>query len=85
MNPKFRQNLTRRARRIGEVGTVEFSIETSPADVTRVFSEFVDLEASGWKAGIGLINLGGHGGRFHHGSKFDKPRFFCIETRFKPI
>lgn len=55
MRPKFRQNLTRRIRRLGEVGTVEFSVETSPADVTRVFGEFVDLEASGWKAGKGRL------------------------------
>ncbi len=55
MKPKFRQNLIRRTKRIGEEGTVKFSIETSPADVSRVFSEFVDLEASGWKAGKGRL------------------------------
>ena len=33
MKPKFRRNLTRRTRRIGEVGAVEFSVETSPDDV----------------------------------------------------
>ncbi len=53
MKPKFRRDLTRKSRRICEVGSVEFSVETSPDDVKRVFSEFVDLEASGWKAGKG--------------------------------
>ena len=55
MKPKFRQNLTRSARKIGELGAVEYSVATSPFDVTRAFSEFVDLEASGWKAGKGRL------------------------------
>lgn len=55
MKPKLKQNLTRRAKKIGEMGTVEFSVETSPTDVARVFSEFVDLEAAGWKAGKGRL------------------------------
>jgi CelD/BcsL family acetyltransferase involved in cellulose biosynthesis len=55
MKPKLKQNLTRRGKRIGEMGTVEFSVETSPTDVTRVIDEFIDLEASGWKAGKGNL------------------------------
>jgi CelD/BcsL family acetyltransferase involved in cellulose biosynthesis len=53
MKPKLKQNLTRRTKRIGEIGTVEFSVESSPTDIDRVFNEFIDLEASGWKAGKG--------------------------------
>lgn len=53
MKPKFRRELTRKFRRIYEVGAAEFSVKTSPEDIKGVFSEFVDLEASGWKAGKG--------------------------------
>ena len=55
MKPKFRRDLTRRLKRIGELGAIEFSVETSPDDVKGVFDEFVDLEASGWKAGKGRL------------------------------
>jgi CelD/BcsL family acetyltransferase involved in cellulose biosynthesis len=55
MKPKLKQNLTRRTKRIGEIGTVEFSVESCPTDIDRVFREFIDLEASGWKAGKSKI------------------------------
>jgi hypothetical protein len=55
MKPKLKQNMFRRTRRINEMGTVKFSVETAPADVEKVFGEFIDLEASGWKAGKGRL------------------------------
>ena len=55
MTSNFRRNLKRRAKKMAKEGGVEFSVETAPADVERAFSEFVDLEASGWKAGKGNL------------------------------
>jgi CelD/BcsL family acetyltransferase involved in cellulose biosynthesis len=46
---KFRANLRRRARRLGELGAVSVRRVGRPADVAAAIADFVALEAAGWK------------------------------------
>ena len=53
MKAKFRQNLNRARRMIAALDDADFSIVTRVEDVDRVFQEFIELEAAGWKGGKG--------------------------------
>ena len=51
MKPKFRQNISRRRRKLEELPGIAFSVESDPVKVVATFDEFLALESSGWKAG----------------------------------
>jgi CelD/BcsL family acetyltransferase involved in cellulose biosynthesis len=46
---RFRANLRRRARRLGELGAVSVRRVGRPEEVAEAIADFVALEASGWK------------------------------------
>jgi CelD/BcsL family acetyltransferase involved in cellulose biosynthesis len=47
--PKYRRELTRRARELGQLGEVHFSQEGSAINAQAALEEFTAVEASGWK------------------------------------
>jgi CelD/BcsL family acetyltransferase involved in cellulose biosynthesis len=63
---KFRANLRRRARRLGELGAVALRRADGPAEVDAALADFLALEASGWKGeGGSAIALDGALVRFY--------------------
>lgn len=55
---KFRANLRRRAKRLGEMGAVALRRIEAPADVDEAVEAFFALEAAGWKGANGTAIAG---------------------------
>ena len=53
LSSKFRANLRRRARRLGELGAVALRREDGRGDLEGALGEFLALEAAGWKGARG--------------------------------
>jgi CelD/BcsL family acetyltransferase involved in cellulose biosynthesis len=53
MSGTFRRNLRRLARRAEQAGPLELRICSTPEELRQAFPTFLNVEASGWKGGVG--------------------------------
>jgi hypothetical protein len=53
MSGTFRRNLRRLTRRAEQAGPLELQVCHTPEDLYRAFPAFLEVEASGWKGGVG--------------------------------